>query len=227
MQYRIEGESLPVVTCYLDENEQMLTERGSMSWMSPNMVMETTSNGGIGKAIGRIFAGEALFQNTYTAKGGPGMIAFASSFPGCIRPLNIAPGKEMIVQKGSFLACESGVNVSVHFQRRFKAGFFGGEGFVMQKLSGMGTAFIEIDGHATEFNLASGQQMIVDTGYLAAMESTCSIDVVAVSGVKNMVFGGEGIFNTVITGPGRIILQSMPIYSVARAIQPYIITTSK
>lgn len=226
MQYKIEGDSLPVVTCHLEQNEQMITERGSMSWMSPNMEMQTTSGGGIGRAIGRLFAGEALFQNIYTAKGGPGMIAFASSFPGCIRVFDITPGNDIIVQKRSFLASEKGVDISVHFQRKLKAGFFGGEGFVMQRLSGQGTAFIEIDGHATEYVLAPGEKIVVDTGYLAAMDASCGMDVVTVPGVKNMVLGGEGIFHTVISGPGRVILQSMPIYSVARAIQPYIITTN-
>lgn len=227
MKYKIDGGSLPVVTCYLEENEQMLTERGSMAWMSPNLEMTTTSNGGVGRAIGRLFAGESMFQNIYTAKGAPGMIAFASSFPGCIRAVEIAPGREMIVQKGAFLACERGVNVSVHLQRKFKTGFFGGEGFVMQKLTGNGVAFIEIDGHATEYNLEAGQKLVVDTGYLTAMDASCSVEVVTVSGVKNMFLGGEGFFHTVVSGPGRVILQSMPLYAVARSIQPYIITTSK
>ncbi len=226
MQYKIEGDTLPVVTCYLEQGEQMITERGSMSWMSPNMEMQTTSSGGIGKAIGRLFAGEAMFQNIYTAKGGPGMIAFASSFPGCIKTFDITPGNDIIVQKRSFLAGEKAVNISVHFQKKLKAGLFGGEGFIMQRLSGNGKAFVEIDGHATEYVLAPGEKMIVDTGYLAAMDASCSMDVVTVPGVKNIVLGGEGIFHTVISGPGRIILQSMPVYAVAHAIQPYIVTVN-
>ena len=192
-----------------------------MSWMSPNMKMETTSNGGIGKALGRMFAGEAIFQNRYTAEGGQGMIAFASSFPGSIRALTITPDREMIVQKSAFLASDSGVQLSLHFQKKVGAGFFGGEGFIMQKLSGSGTAFLEIDGHAVEYDLAAGQPIIVDTGYLAAMDSTCSIDIQTVPGVKNMFFGGEGFFNTVITGPGKIILQTMPVNSVAATLRPF------
>jgi len=226
MQYKIVGEPLPAVICDLQPGEAMITERGSMSWMSPNMQMETTSNGGIGKAFGRMFAGEALFQNRYTAQGGPGQITFASSFPGSIQVFNIEPGREMIVQKRSFLAGETGVNLSVHFQKKLGAGFFGGEGFIMQKLSGQGLAFVEIDGHACEYHLEAGQSMIVDTGYLAAMDATCSMDIVTVKGVKNMFFGGEGIFNTVVSGPGRVILQTMPVYSVANAIRPYIPTSS-
>jgi uncharacterized protein (TIGR00266 family) len=225
MQYKIEGTPLPVVICNLDAGEQMITERGSMSWMSPNMKMETTSNGGIGKAFGRMFAGEALFQNRYTAMGGPGMIAFASSFPGSILAVEITPDRPVVVQKRAFLAATTGVELSVFFQKKIGAGLFGGEGFIMQKLSGQGIAFIEIDGHAIDYDLAPVQELIVDTGYLAKMDITCSMDVVSVPGLKNMLFGGEGIFNTVIKGPGHVTLQTMPIHSVAGAISPYIVSS--
>ena len=225
MKYNIIGEPLPAVTCYLEAGEAMITESGSMSWMSPNMRMETTSNGGIGSALGRMFAGEALFQNRYTAMNAPGQITFASSFPGSIRAFSIAPGQEIIVQKSSFLAGEAAVNLSVHFQKRLGAGFFGGEGFIMQKLSGHGTAFIEIDGHACEYNLQAGESMIVDTGYLAAMDATCSMDIVTVPGVKNKLLGGEGFFHTVVKGPGRIILQTMPISAVAGSLRAYFPTS--
>ena len=218
MRYEIKGETLPVVVCYLEGGEQMITERGSMSWMSPNMKMETTTGGGIGKAIGRMFAGEALFQNRYTAQGGNGLIAFASSFPGQINAYEIGPGREIIVQKSGFLAAESGVELSVFFQKKLGSGFFGGEGFIMQRLSGQGTAFLEFDGHIVDYELQPGQQIVVDTGYLAAMEGTCSIEVRTVPGLKNMVFGGEGLFNTVVTGPGRVWLQTMPISNVAQLI---------
>ena len=218
MKYEIKGGELPVVICYLENGETMITERGSMSWMSTNMKMETTSNGGIGKALGRMFAGEALFQNRYTAEDGNGLIAFATSFPGEIRPWEIGPGSEVIVQKSGFLAAESGVELSVFFQKKLGAGFFGGEGFIMQRLSGHGTAFLEFDGSVVEYNLQPGQQIVVDTGYLAAMDATCRMEIKSVPGLKNMVFGGEGIFNTVITGPGRVWLQTMPISNVAAAI---------
>ena len=221
MEYKIEGTPLPVVICQLSAGEAMITERGSMSWMSPNMRMETTSNGGLGKALGRMFAGEALFQNRYTAQGGPGMIAFASSFPGSIRPFEIGPGRELIVQKSGFLASEDTVELSVFFQKKLGSGFFGGEGFIMQRLSGRGLAFAEFDGHVVEYDLAPGQSMIVDTGYLAAMDATCSMEIQTVPGVKNMVFGGEGLFNTVVTGPGRIYLQTMPISAVAGVLRPF------
>lgn len=226
MRYNIMGDSLPVVICDLEPGETMITERGSMCWMTPNMQMQTTSNGGLGKAFGRLFTGDSFFQNRYTAMGGNGQIAFASSFPGAIRAVEIRPGRELIVQKRSFLASTAGVTLSVHFQKRLGAGFFGGEGFVMQRLSGEGLAFIEIDGSAHEYTLAAGQSMIVDTGYLAAMEATCAMDIQTVPGIKNALFGGEGIFNTVVSGPGKVILQTMPISAVANAIRPYIPTKS-
>ena len=207
--------------CSVEAGESLITERGSMSWMSPNMRMETTSNGGIGKALGRMFTGEALFQNRYTAEGGPGEIAFASSFPGSIRAFDITPDRPIIVQKSGFLAGEESVSLSMHFQKKFASGLFGGEGFIMQKLSGRGTVFVEIDGYACEYVLAAGQSMVVDTGYLSVMDATCSLEVVSVPGVKNMLFGGEGIFNTVVRGPGRIILQTMPITAVADSLSGF------
>ena len=222
MKYSIEGTPMPVAICQLENGETMITERGSMSWMSPNMKMETTTGGGIGKALGRMFAGEAMFQNRYTAKGGTGLIAFASSFPGDIRAFEIAPGRELIVQKSGFLAGESGVELSVFFQKKLGAGFFGGEGFILQKLSGTGTVFCEFDGHVKEYNLQAGQSIVVDTGYLAAMDASCSMEIKSVPGVKNMLFGGEGVFNTVVTGPGRIYLQTMPISGVAAVLSHYL-----
>ena len=217
MRYNITGEPMPVVICDVEANESMITEKGSMVWMSPNMNMETSA-GGIGKAFGRMFSGESMFQNVYTAKGGPGMIAFASSFPGSIRAVDIDPQHPIVVQKSGFLASEAGVELSIFFQKKGMAGFFGGEGFILQKLSGHGTAFLEIDGSAVEYDLQPGQQIVIDTGNLAMMDATCTVDVQGVKGVKNMLFGGEGLFNTVVTGPGRVILQSMPISNFAGAI---------
>ena len=214
MNYQIKGEPLPVVICTLDSGESIMCESGAMSWMSPNMQMETVG-GGVGKIFGRMLSGESMFQNRYTAAGGTGMIAFASHFPGSIRAVQITPDKPIVVQKSAFLACEPSVELSVFFQKKLGAGLFGGEGFIMQKLSGTGIAFIEIDGYAMEYDLKPGQQIIADTGYLAMMDSTCKMDVQTVKGVKNVVFGGESLFNTVITGPGRVILQTMPASAFA------------
>lgn len=220
MKYLIEGAPLPVVICDLEAGETMITEKGAMSWMTPNMNMET-AGGGAGKMIGRMFSGESLFQNRYTAQGGPGQIAYASSFPGSILAFEIAPGKEMICQKSAFLACEVGVELSVAFQKKLGSGFFGGEGFIMQRLSGNGTAFVEIDGHVKEYILEAGQSMVIDTGYLAAMENTCTMDIVSVKGIKNKLLGGEGFFNTVVTGPGKIYLQTMPVNQMADTLRPF------
>lgn len=222
MQYEITGTPLPVVTCTLQANEQMITESGAMSWMSPNMRMETTTNGGLGKAFGRMFSGEAMFQNIYTSLNGQGVIAFASSFPGTILPFQISPTNTMIVQKKGFLASEAGVQLSVYFKKKLSTGLFGGEGFIMQKLSGQGMAFVEIDGSVVEYELAPGQQIVVDTGNLAAMTDTCTMEIQQIKGAKNILFGGEGLFNTVITGPGKVYLQSMPISSLAASLIPYL-----
>ena len=222
MQYSIQGDNLPVVICTLGQGEQMLTEKGAMSWMTPNMKMETSTNGGLGKAFGRMLSGDSIFQNRYTAQGGPGMIAFASSFPGAIRAVEITPNMPVIAQKSAFLAATPGVDLSIHFQKKVGAGFFGGEGFIMQKLSGHGMAFLEIDGSAVEYTLAPGQQIIVDTGNLAMVDATCQIDIQTVRGAKNVLFGGEGLFNTVVTGPGRVVLQTMALPAFASALIPYL-----
>ena len=224
MKYEIKGGSFPVVICNLENGEKMITERGSMCWMSPNMQMET-KGGGLGKMFSKAFSGESMFQNIYTSRG-QGMIAFNSRFPGCIKAINIAPGQEMIVQKSAFLAAEAGVELSIHFHKRFGTGLFGGEGFIMQRLSGHGTAFVEIDGDLMEYVLKPGQKIVVDTGNVAGFEPSVQMDIQTVPGAKNMLFGGEGIFNTVLTGPGRVWLQTMPIYNVANAIRPYIPTSS-
>ena len=215
MRYTIEGDNLPVVICTLSDGEQMLTEKGAMSWMTPNMEMKTSMEGGLGKAFGRAFSGESMFMNTYTCRGGEGLIAFASSFPGRIMAVPIAPGSEIIVQKTAFLAAEAGVQLSTHFSRKVGAGFFGGEGFIMQRLSGQGMAFLELDGHVVEYDLAPGQSLMIDSGHLAAMTAGVQMSVETVKGVKNMVFGGEGLFNTRLTGPGHIWVQTMPFSKLA------------
>ncbi len=219
MQYEIKGEPTPVVICHVGNGETMITESGSMVWMSPNMEMQTTA-GGFGKVFGRMFTGENLFQNRYTARGGSGMVAFASSFPGKIVAVQVSPERPVIAQKCAFLAAEEGVELSVFFQKKIGAGFFGGEGFLLQKLSGRGIAFLEVDGHGEEYFLAPGEKLIVDTGNLAYMDATCSVDIQTVKGVKNMLFGGEGIFHTVVTGPGKVVLQTMPMSALAAALAP-------
>ncbi len=218
MRYSIEGDNLPVVICTLSAGERMLTEKGAMSWMTPNMEMSTSMEGGLGKAFGRAFSGESMFMNHYTCRTGEGLIAFASSFPGRIIPLAIAPGNHIVIQKTAFLAAEDGVQLSTFFTRKIGAGFFGGEGFIMQKLSGQGIAFLEIDGHVVEYDLAPGQSLQVDSGHLAAMTETVQMDIVTVKGAKNMFLGGEGFFNTQVTGPGHVWIQTMPFSKLAGAV---------
>ena len=222
MQYELKGGAFPVVECRLQSGEQMITERGSMVWMSPNMSMET-KGGGLGKMFSKALTGESMFQNIYTAKG-DGLIAFGCSFPGRILPVEVGKGVDLIVQKRSFLAGETGVEISVTFNKKLGVGLFGGEGFIMQRLSGHGMAFIEIDGELIEYNLAPGQQIVVDTGNVAGFESTVTMDIRQVPGMKNKLLGGEGLFNTYLTGPGKVLLQTMPISTVASVVAGYIPT---
>lgn len=222
MEYKIEGTPLPAVICNLRNGEQVVSESGAMSWMTPNINMETSSRGGIGKVFSRAFSGESLFLNVFTAQGN-GMIAFALSMPGMIVPFEVAPGHEIIVQKSGFLAATAGVELSIALQKKLGSGFFGGEGFIMQKLSGQGTAFVEIDGHCKVYDLKPGETLVVSTGFVAAMDATCTMDVKMVSGLKNMFFGGEGMFNTYVTGPGRVYIQTMPIIELARRIGTYVV----
>ena len=218
MRYEIKGGSMPIVEVHLQSGESIKCEGGGMLWMSENMKMET-KGGGLGKMFGRALAGESMFQNVYTAKGGEGMITFGNCFPGSIMAVEIGPGKELICQKSAYLASTPGVELSVAFQRKVGTALFGGEGFIMQRISGNGLVFLEIDGTAIEYELAAGEKMVIDTGHLALMDNTCKLDVETVKGgAKNMLFGGEGLFNTVVTGPGKITLQTMPKTALAASL---------
>ena len=222
MRYEIRGGEFPVVICNLNDGEAMITERGSMVWQTPNIAMETRG-GGVGKMFARAFSGDSMFQNIYTARGS-GTIAFGTSFPGRIIPMQIGPGREIVMQKRSFLASTPGVKLEVIFNKKLGAGLFGGEGFIMQHLSGEGLAFVEIDGDVFETELASGEELIADTGNVAAFESSVQMDIRQVPGLKNKLLGGEGLFNTLLTGPGKVWLQTMPISGVAAAPRPYLPT---
>ena len=216
MQYEIQGGAYPIVVCRLQSGEPMITENGSMVYMTPNMQMETRG-GGIGKMFSKALSGESMFQNIYTAKG-DGVIAFGSSFPGRILPLEITPERPMILQKNAFLAAEPTVELAITFKKKLGAGFFGGEGFIMQRLSGRGMAFVEIDGELVEYLLAPGQSLLVDTGNVAGYEESVSMEIQQVEGLKNKLLGGEGFFHTRLTGPGRVWIQTMPISTVASAL---------
>ena len=222
MKYEILGDNLPVVECTLSAGEKMITEKGAMSWMSPNMKMETSATGGFLKGLARAASGDSFFQNIYTCEGGDGYIAFASSFPGKIIAVEIGPGNEIIAQKSAFLASTENVKLEVSFKQKLGVGFFGGEGFIMQRLSGQGTAFLEIDGSVIKKTLGPGEKIKLDTGCLAAMSSSCTMDIEKVPGMTNMLFGGEGLFNTVITGPGDVYLQTMPLSGFINLIIPHL-----
>ena len=178
--------------------------------------METTTNGGIMKGIGRAFAGESFFMNKYTAETDGQEISFASSFPGQILQFDLQEGQSIIAQKRAFLCASSGVNIEMHFRKKLGAGFFGGEGFIMQKISGPGRAFLEIDGSVVVKELAAGETLKVDNGYVAAMTSGVNMDITTVQGIKNIFFGGEGLFLTTVTGPGKVWLQSMPLAQLSQ-----------
>ncbi len=218
MRYQIQGDNMPIVVCALEDGESIVCEAGAMSWMSPNMQMETKAKGGVGGFFGRALSGESGFQNVYTARGGGGLIAFTSSYVGNILAVEITPDKPIIIQKRAFLACTPDVNMEVFFQKKIGTALFGGEGFIMQKLSGSGTVFLELDGSVINYSLQAGQQMLISTGHLAMMDATVSMDVQQIKGVKNVLFGGESLFNTVVTGPGTVTVQTMPMSNLIAEI---------
>lgn len=224
MNYSIEGGSLPALIVKLDAGETIISEAGGRTWSMGPVTTESKSGGAM-KALGRMFSGESLFMSKYTAQG-PAEVAFTSSFPGRILVKELAAGESVICQKSSFLCGTEGLDISIHFQKKIGAGLVGGEGFVMQKITGPGTAFLELDGYTPEYDLAPGQQLVCDTGVVAVMDSTCQLDVQMVKGVKNMFFGGEGMFDTVVTGPGKVYLQTMTAGKMAALMSQYMPTRS-
>ena len=220
LKYEIEGGNLPLVTCYPEAGQTLCSDAGAMSWMTPNMQMETNA-GGFKKAMGRLFSGESLFLNEYTPMGGSGVITFSSCFPGSILPFEISAGNGLIIQKKSFLAMEKGLDLSIYFQKKLGKGLFGGEGFIMQRVVGNGLLFLEVDGYCKEYTLREGESIVVSTGHLAAMSETCTMDIQMLRGAKNVFVGGEGLFHTIITGPGKVYLQSMPLINMVNELRPY------
>ncbi|MCK5322363.1 MAG: TIGR00266 family protein [Candidatus Aenigmarchaeota archaeon] len=222
MNYQIRGTVLQVADIQLSENESVYTEKGGMSWMSPNIKMETNTKGGLLKGVGRMFAGESLFMTTYTCTSGTGMISFSSEFPGKIIPMQLKEGQTIICQKDSFMVAQNSVTLAVEFQKKFGAGLFGGEGFILQKITGPGTALLEIAGEVTEYTLSEGQTLKINPGHIAFFDPTVKYSITKVKGIKNVFFGGEGLFLATIEGPGKVWLQSMPIANFARKISRYI-----
>jgi len=211
MNAKIIGDTLPAVICKLQKGETVLTENGQMSWMDEGIAMKTSTNGGLMKGIGRAFAGESIFMNLYTAEKDDAEIAFASSFPGQILEMDLKEGETIVAQKRAFLCSDASVDIKMQFRKKLGAGFFGGEGFIMQKITGPGKIFLEIDGAVVKKELAAGEKMKVDNGYVAAMTENVKLDITTVKGMKNILFGGEGLFLTTLEGPGTVWLQTMPI----------------
>lgn len=222
MKYRIDGTTMQTVTLELDANESVYSESGSMAWMTDNLDMKSEMRGGVGAALGRMFSGESLFLVNYTAQGGKATITFASDFPGKILPLQLKQGQSVICQKDAFLLAEQTVQLKTHFRKKLGVGLFGGEGFILQEISGPGTVFVALDGEITEMTLKAGQKLKVDTGSLAMMEPGVKFDIEMLKGVKNILFGGEGLFLAVVEGPGKVWLQSMPVSNLASAVAAYI-----
>ncbi|MCD6448420.1 MAG: TIGR00266 family protein [Thermoplasmata archaeon] len=222
MEYKITGDNLQIVTIELNEGEKVYAEAGSMVYMSENIKMEAKARGGLLKAIGRKFMGETFFLTEFTPSGGKGFVAFAGNAPGTIFPLEIKEGNDFIVQKDAFLCAEDGVDLSVTFQRRLGSIFFGGEGFILEKLSGKGMAFIHACGDFIEMELKEGESIRVDTGSVVGWEASVDYDIQRVKGIKTIFFGGEGLFLTTLRGPGKIILQSMTLHNLAMALAPFL-----
>ncbi|MBD5106287.1 MAG: TIGR00266 family protein [Lachnospiraceae bacterium] len=209
MQYKILGDTMPAVEVTFDApGESMYTQSGGMAWMTEGISMDSNMRGGIGKSIGRMFAGESLFMATYKAERAGTTIAFASTVAGEIMPVNIGPNGGLICQKGAFLCAQESVNLSITFTKRFSAGLFGGEGFILQDISGSGMVFLEIDGNKVVKDLAPGEVLKVDTGNVVGFEKSVSYEIETVKGLKNIFLGGEGLFLTKLVGPGKVILQT-------------------
>lgn len=221
LQYRIEGTLLPVLTITLNPGERIFSSSGGMSWMTQQIEMDTNTGGGIGKMFKRALSGESLFVVDYYVNGGTGEVSFSGEFPGKILELNLPDGQSMIVQKDSFMCADKSVDLDMHFRKRLGAGLFGGEGFILQRVTGPGQAFVNFDGEIVEKNLAAGEVLRVDTGHVAMFDPTIDFDVEIVRGFKNILLGGEGLFLATLRGPGRVYLQTMPMDRLAQKIAQY------
>jgi uncharacterized protein (TIGR00266 family) len=221
LQYRIEGTTLPVLTVTLTPGDKIYSSSGGMSWMTQQIQMETNSGGGLGKMFKRALSGESIFVVDYFVNSGQGEVAFSAEFPGKILTLNLADNQSMIVQKDAFMCAEKGVDLDMHFRKRLGAGLFGGEGFILQRLTGPGHAFVNLDGEIVEKTLQPGEVLRVDTGHVAMFEPTIDFDIEMVRGFKNILLGGEGLFLGTLRGPGRVWLQTMPMGKLAQKIAQY------
>jgi uncharacterized protein (TIGR00266 family) len=226
MQYKIEGSILQYLTVSMDQGEEMYTESGGMAWMSDGITMDTNTKGGLMAGLGRSLAGESLFMTTYKCAAQKALIVFTPEAPGKVVDMTLAAGQSLICQKDAFMCAEGSVKLEMHFRKKLGAGLFGGEGFILQKVTGPGTVFLEIPGEVAEYTLKPNQTLKVDPGHIAMMEPTVGYDIVMMKGLKNIFFSGEGLFLATLTGPGKVWLQTMPIVNLANKIRQYIPTSS-
>lgn len=225
MKSNVFGHDLPGVAITLDQGESVYTQSGGMAWMDEKIKMETNLKGGLIKGIGRMFSGESLFMATYTATAPNQEIVFASTFPGQILEFDLHQGDEWICQKSSFLVGEPSIHLNVEWTKKISAGFFGGEGFILQRISGKGKVFLETAGSVVKRELKTGEVIKVDTGNVVAFSRNVRYEIETVKGFKNIFFGGEGLFLTKLTGPGTVYLQTLTMQNVAMRLIPYIPTS--
>ncbi|NLX35719.1 MAG: TIGR00266 family protein [Chloroflexi bacterium] len=226
MRYEIVGSMLPSVDVYLEAGESVFTERGGMAWMRGDVAMDTNARGGLMASLGRKLAGESIFMTTYTCRTGQAMVTFTPEAPGRILAFNLQAGQSLICQKDAFMVAQDSVSLEMHFRKNLGTGFFGGEGFILQKISGPGMVFLEIAGDVREYTLQAGETMRIDPGHIALYEPGMGYDIASVGSLKNALFSGEGLFLATLTGPGKVWLQSMPLVNLANEIRKYIPTKS-
>ena len=221
MQYKKSGTLMESVDIHLKQGESIYSESGGMAWMRGSFKMDTSTRGGLGAGLGRMLAGESLFLTTYTCQSQDGLITFTPEVPGKVVDLNLSAGQSLICQKDAFMCAEESVKIEMHFRKRLGAGLFGGEGFILQKITGPGTAFVEIPGEVREIELAAGEIMKVDPGHIAMFEPGVDYDIAAVKGLKNVLFAGEGLFLATLKGPGKVWLQTLPLSNLAMKLSRY------
>ena len=222
MRYEIHGDILPSLDVSLEAGEAVYTESGGMAWMKGELKMESNTRGGLLAGLGRALAGESLFMTTYTCERGTGLITFTPEAPGRVLAFELGQGQSLICQKDAFMAAQEGVQLQMHFRKRLGTGLFGGEGFILQKVTGPGVVFLEIAGDVREYDLQPGEVMKVDPGHIALYEPTVDYDLTTVKGITNILFSGEGLFLATLRGPGKIWLQSMPLANLAAKIREFL-----
>lgn len=222
MQYKIDGNVFPILEVQLTRGESVFTEAGGMAWMTEGIGMSTSTRGGLMKGLGRALAGESLFMVTYTCEAASGSVVFTPEAPGRVLDMHLSASQSLICQKDTFLCAEDTVDVKVHFRKQLGAGLFGGEGFILQEITGPGAIFLEIPGEVVERSLASGEKLLIDPGHIAMFEPSVQYNISMVKGVKNVLFAGEGLFLATLTGPGKVWMESMPLPKLANKLSKYI-----